>query len=179
MRRIYDSEALRRDDGPFSPNERESDEQPQAMQSIPSTKLSNSLVPLWLRFRAISVEVSTPHSEYPVDAGVPFSITMKNSMPFPITIPTSSPLLWTWDVDDVQEASHVQLRDPPAEERGFRFDRGERKRFTRRWQQKFRVSNSEWESAALGKYTIGAGINIENADKKGLYDETTIRIVQE
>jgi hypothetical protein len=179
MRRIYDSGALCRDDGPFTPTEGDTEERPQSMRSIDSSAWSRRLVPNWLRHRAISIDVSTPRTEYAAGDAVPFTVTMKNAMPFPITLRAVSPVLWTWDVDGVREASHVSLRDPPEEERGFAFERGERKRFTRRWQQMFRVSDSEWERAGPGEYTVGAGINVDNAAEKGLYAETTVRVVEE
>jgi hypothetical protein len=178
MRRIYDSPAVTRDDGDsFSPNERE-DVRPQAMRSVPGTALSRLLVPDWLRYRAVSVSVSTPRTEYPAGEPVPFRVEMKNAMPFPVEIPTRSPVLWTWTVDGLPEASRIS-RDPPAERRGFRFDRGERKRFARRWRGYFRVSESEWEPADPGEYAIGAGLNVEDAAAKGLADEVTVRLVPE
>lgn len=177
MRRIYESGALRRDDDePFSPREREESVTQQAMRSVDSTGLSRLVVPNWLRHRAISIDVSTPQSTYPTDVAVPFRVTMRNAMPFPITITTESPILWSWEVDGVTEASHVPLHDPPDERRGFRFDRGERKQFRKRWQQRFRVADDEWESADPGTYTIGSGLNVENPAEKGLYDETTVTI---
>lgn len=179
MRRIYESGALRRDDDRFTPSERDSPDRPQAMRSVNGTALSRRLVPDWVRRRAISVEVSTPRAEFSLGEPVPFRVTMGNSMPFPIVFRTNSPLPWTWEVDGVSEASHVSLRDPPEESGEFRFGRGERKRFTKRWEQMFRVSESEWEPVGLGEYTIGAGFNVENASKKGLYDETTVRVVPE
>ncbi len=178
MRRIYESEALRRDGEPFTPNERD-DARPQAMRSINATALSRLFVPRWLRYRAISIEVSTPRTEYPAGVGIPFRVTMRNAMPFPLTISTRSPVLWTWNVDGVTEASHVSLRDPPEERGTFRFGRGERKRFHKRWDGMFRVSATEWEPAEPGTYTIGAGLNLEGALEHGLYAETTIRIVPE
>lgn len=180
MRRIYESDALRRDDDEaFAPSEREASHRLQAMRSIDSTALSDRLVPGGLRRRAIAVEVSTPRSEYAVGEAVPFSVTMKNPLPFPITIPTTSPVLWTWNVDGEREASRVSVHEPPDEPGEFRFDRGERKEFRKRWTQMFRVSDAEWEPAGPGEYAIGAGINVEDAADGGLYDETTIRVVSE
>lgn len=180
MRRIYESDALSRDDDePFSPNEEDASGRPQAIPWIDSTRLSRLLVPKQLRYRAIGIDVSTPRTEFPVGEPVPFTVTMKNAMPFPVTIPTLSPLLWTWDVDGVPEASHVALRDPPDERGSFRFDRGERKRFRKRWTGMFRVSDSEWEPVDPGEYTIGAGLNVDDSAVEGLYDETTIRLVPE
>lgn len=180
MRRIYESDALgRNDDDQFSPNERDAADRLQSMRSVSGTTLSRRLVPHWLRHRAISVEVSTPRIEYSPGEAVPFRVTMGNSMPFPITFRTISPLLWTWHVDGVAEASHVPLRDPPDESGEFRFGRGERKRFTKRWEQMFRVSEGEWKPAGPGEYTIGAWLNVEDPAEKELYGETTVRVVPE
>ncbi|MDL5363755.1 hypothetical protein [Halalkalicoccus sp. NIPERK01] len=176
MRRIYESEALHRDDDRFTPAERRSGEL-QAMRSVNGTALSRRLVPYWLRHRAVSVEVSTPRTEYALGDPVPFRVTMRNSMPFPIALRTRSPRVWTWSVYGVTDASRVSLRDPPDEPGEFRFDRGERKRFTKRWEQAFRVSASEWERAGPGEFTIGAGLNVDDAKGKGLYDEVAVRIV--
>lgn len=181
MRRIYESEAIHRDDEDgFVPGERrDRSNRPLAMRMFPSTWLSRTLVPGWLRNRSIAVDVSTPREEYPIGVDVPFVVTMKNVMPFPITLPTRSAVLWTWDIDGVTEASHVRLRDPPTDKHGFRFERGERKSFRKRWTQTFRVSRSEWEPVSTGEYTIGAGLNVDDSAEKGLYSQTTVRIVEE
>lgn len=177
MRRIYESGALHRDDEDgFSPNERHRNTRLQAMRSVNATALSNRLVPSRLRCRAISIDVSTPRAEFSAGEPIPFRVTMSNAMPFPITFRTRSPVRWTWDVDGASEATRVPLRDPPDEPGELRFGRGERKRFEKRWNQLFRVSGSEWERAEPGSYTIGAGLNVERATEKGLYDETTVRI---
>lgn len=178
MRRIYESDALHRDDDDqFAPNRRRSESTLQAMRSVNSTALSRWLVPDGIRRRAVSVDVSTPRTEFALGATVPFRVTMRNAMPFPITFRTRSPVLWTWDVDGVTEASRVSMRDPPDEPGELRFGRGERKRFERRWEQLFRVSPSEWEGVEPGEYTIGAGLNVDGAREKGLYDEATVRVV--
>jgi len=177
MRRIYESRAVTRDDeDQFTPGEREDDPKPQAMRSVPGNLLSRLLVPNAVRYRAVSVDVSTPRERFPEGATIPFTVTMKNTMPFPVEIPTRSPILWNWAVDGVTEAAHVPLHDPPEETRGFRFDRGERKRFRQRWDQLFQVSETEWEDAGPGEYSIGAGLNVDSAERKGLYDETTVRV---
>jgi hypothetical protein len=179
MRRIYQSDAVHRDDDePLAPNERE-ESGPQSFRSIDTRGLTRWIVPARLRHWSVSIDVSTPRSEFPAGATVPFAVTMKNAMPFPVTIATRSRLLWQWDVDGVPEASRVDLRDVPEGEAAFEFDRGERKQFRRRWNGMFRLSGGEWEPATPGEYTIGAGINVADAAEKGLYDEATVRIVPE
>lgn len=179
MRRIYESRALHRDDEePHAPGEQD-DYGPQAMRSVDGSAWSRRLVPNRLRYRAVSVAIETPGSEFHPGETVPFRVTMKNSMPFPVTIETRSPVLWTWHVDGVEEAAHVPLQDPPAESGGFHFDRGETKQFTRRWRQSFKVSESEWEPADPGEYTLGAALNVADAEAKGLTAETTVRLLAE
>lgn len=180
MRRIYESSAIDRDDeDPFRPSKRDENKEHQAMRTIPSTHLSRLLIPYRFRYWAISVDVATPREEYTVGEYVSFAVTLKNKMPFPIVIPVRSPIPWHWEVDGHVEASHVEVRDPPQEAQGYRFGRGERKQFFRQWHGMFRVSRSEWEPAEPGEYTIGAGINTDNAREKGLYDETTVTLVPE
>lgn len=176
MRRIYESAALRRDDEePFAP--READLRPAAMRSVPSGPLSRLVVPYWLRYRAISVDVSTPRAEYPVGAGVPFSVTLRNRLPIPVTVPVESPVPWTWHVDGLTQASRVASH--PAGRAGFRFDRGERKRFDRRWSGMVRVAEDEWEPAGPGEYAVGVALAVPDAAARGLADETVVELVSD
>lgn len=181
MRRIYDSEALRRDDEePHSPRERRRrGAVPQSITSLNASALSDWLLPHRLRHRAIAVEISTPREEYAVGEAVPFAVTMRNRLPVPVTIETASPLLWTWHVDGDEEASQVPQHDPPSTPGEFAFDRGERKEFRRRWSGLFRISETEWEPASPGEYVVGAAINVTNAAACGLAAETTVRVVPE
>lgn len=179
MRRIYESGAIdRNNEEPFHPNERDTNDEPQAMRTIPSTYLSRLLVPHRIRNWAISVSVDTPRDEFTTDEQISFAVTMKNKLPIPVTLPVRSPIPWIWEVDGLTEASRVEIRNPPDEERGFRFSRGERRTQYRQWDGMIRISRSEWEPAEIGEHTIGAGINIDGAKDKGLYDETTINIVR-
>jgi hypothetical protein len=174
MRRIYESGALERDDeSPFVPGGRD-DVEPQAMRSVDATAWSRRLVPDWLRTRAVSVDIEAP-TRVPADAPVPFVVTMRNAAPFPVTVVTRSPKPWEWYVDGVPAASHV-ASDPPDEPRGFRFGRGETKRFRHRWDRTFQVADREWESADPGEYTISVRLNVAEADRKGLADETTVHV---
>lgn len=179
MRRIYESSALRRDDSdPFSPTERSTTDRPRAMRSVPAGWLSRKLVPDWLRHRSVEVSIETQHTEYPYKSPIPFRVEFRNRMPFPITITTRSAILWLWEVDGLPEASHVSLDSPPAESEGLKLDRGARVRIVREWDGMFRVSPTEWERAAPGEYTLSARLNVDDAERKGLYDETVVRILE-
>ncbi len=177
MRRIYESNALRREDGPFTPGEQEESSRPKRNGDSDASRFSRLFVPDRLAELSISVSVSTDRETYPVGVPIPFTVTMKNAMPFSVSIPTASPVLWNWSVDGVTEASRVALRDPPEEPDVFGFARGERKQFQKRWPQAFRVSDREWEYVSPGTYTIGAEVNVADPVGSGLYDETTIEIV--
>ncbi|ELZ48279.1 hypothetical protein C464_07375 [Halorubrum coriense DSM 10284] len=178
MRRIYESNALHRDDEEaHAPSKKERKTKLQALRSVPSSTLSDFLIPRRFRHLPVSVDVETPDDEYETGEPIPFRVTLRNRLPVPISIPTRSPLLWRWTVDGNVEAAEVSVRDPPDEEGQLSFDRGERKEFRKRWDQLFRVSESEWEPAAAGTHTIGVAINATDAEERGLTDETTVRIV--
>ncbi|WP_248516412.1 hypothetical protein [Salinarchaeum laminariae] len=178
MRRIYESSAIQRDDDDsFVPNERDVDVEPQAMRSIDGDLLSRHLIPYWLRYRAIAVDVSTQREEYSQGDPVTFAITLRNRFPFPVTIPTASRIAWTWSIDGLNEASEVATNHAPEQKHGFRFGRGERKRFTRTWEQSFRVGPRDWERAEPGEYTIRAGLNVEDATDS-VADETVVTITE-
>lgn len=178
MRRLYESRAVKRDDDDqFTPSDhRDRDADPQALRHVPGTRLSRLLVPNRLRYRAISVNIETRRDEYDEGTAISFVVTMHNGFPIPIEVPTLSPVLWTWAVDGATNASRVDLRNPPQETRGFRFDRGERKQFKKTWDQRFRVSESRWERARPGEYVLSAALNIDSPQENGLYDESTVRI---
>lgn len=176
MRRIYESDALNRDDeDPFRPGKDDEKQRPQAAKTLPATTLSNWLVPRWLRYKAVTVSVSTPRSVYEQGDPIPITIRMHNSLPFPITLRTRSRRAWSWEVDGHKDAS--QVPEKPTQEGGeFVFDRGEHKRFKRTWHQMFQVSSSEWEQAATGDYAITAAVNVDTTDQRTLADQTTVRI---
>lgn len=180
MRRIYESDALERDDEqPFTPGEREESPSPQAMRSVPSGFLSKLFLPMRVRDWGISVTIETRDARYATGTSVPFRVTMKNSLPVPVTIPVRSPVLWTWAVNGDRNASRLPSEEPSDEPRGFHFDRGERKRFHREWNGMFRVSRSEWEPAPPGKYTLSVRCNVDEARERDLADRTTITLFDE
>ncbi len=178
MRRIYESDAITRDDeDTFTPNERDTDNKPQSFRSLNAAAWSDRLLPHSLRCRAVSVRLSVPRREFEQGGTVPFRVMMKNRLPLPVTIRTVSPLLWSWSVDGYEDGSKVSLNNPPDESARLHFDRGETLRFERNWSQMFRVSEREWEPAEPGEYTLRAQINVDSKKDRNLADETTIEIV--
>lgn len=176
MRRIYESNALSRDDDdPFSPAERNERARPSAARSIPAERLSRVLVPQRLRCRAIDVSLSTPDDTFARGEPVPFLVEFHNVLPFPVSLKTRSPLLWSWSVDGHREADRT-AKAPPDGEGRLVFGRGERKRFHRRWTGLFRVSSAEWEEADRGEYTLSARINVAGPAQAAVTTTATIRI---
>lgn len=178
MRRIYESDALSRDDDDsFSPKEQDDDTSPQAFRSINASVWSDYFVPHRLRCWVVSVGLSTAKEEFEQDEHIPFRVTMKNRVPVPVSIKTSSKILWEWAVDGHSRAEHISLRDIPQETSKFQLDRSETVRFTKTWDQMFRVTEREWEPASPGEYTLQVGINVVGENDYGLTDETRIRIL--
>ncbi|RQG99924.1 hypothetical protein [Natrarchaeobius oligotrophus] len=172
MRRIYDSDALERDDDdPFRPSGRDEP----ASRSIDWAAFSHAFVPVGLRTRAIDVGVSTNRTVYEVGQPVRIEFEFRNRLPFPIAIPTDSPNVWTWAVDDASEADAVS-RTVPDRSAAFSFARGERKRFRRTWCQRIRVDDDEWQPVGPGTYALEVRISREDAHERGLVDRTTIEI---
>lgn len=178
MRRIYESDALSRDDDDsFSPKEQDDDTSPQAFRSINASVWSDHFVPHRFRCWAVSVSLSTPKEEFERDEHVPFRVTMENRLPMPVSIKTSSKILWQWAVNGHRRAERVSLRDIPKETSKFQLDRGETVRFTKAWDQMFRITEREWEPASPGEYTLQVGINVVGESDYNLTDETKIRIL--
>lgn len=176
MRRIYESEALKSDDDPLSPRERERDTKPQSFRSISGSAWSDRLLPHRVRRWAVTVDISTPSRDFERGSAVPFQLTLKNRLPVPVTVETVSPRLWRWAVDGHTSASHLSLESPPAETNKLRLDRGERRRIRRNWSGMFRISKREWKPAERGEHTIRVAVNVEDPDSANLADETTVSL---
>ena len=174
MRKIYESRALERDsDDPFTPNEAGSDDR--RWRTINWAAFSHALIPVGLRDRAISVTLDTPKETYAPGEPIPLAVTIRNHLPFPISLTTRSPVRWTWSVDGVREADQTPV-EAPDEPARFDFHRSERKTFNRVWHQRIRDPDGVWERVPRGEYTLCAWVNVDAETTRGLNDETTIRI---
>jgi hypothetical protein len=177
MRRIYESDALERDDDePLAPRERQRETKPQSFRSISGSAWSDRLLPHKLRRWAVTVEITAPDQPIPQGEDVPFQIALRNRLPMPVTIRTDSPRLWTWAVDGVQSASRVSLDRPSTEANKLKLDRGERRTIRRNWSGMFRVSKRQWEQADRGEHTIRAAVNVADPEADNLADETTVSL---
>jgi hypothetical protein len=87
MRRIYESDALERDDdAPMHPREKKREHEPQSFRYIDSAAWSNRLVPHAIRRRAITVDIATPSGPFDQGEDIPFRVTMDNRLPMPRTL---------------------------------------------------------------------------------------------
>lgn len=171
MRRIYDSEALRRDDGdPFVPNGRRDG----GGGHVDWHNLSHALLPAALRPWAVTVAVETDRETYAPDDPVRFRVTFRNRLPVPVTLVARTPRRWSWSLDGLPNASAVP-ESVPDERTRFRFDRGETKRFHRRWDQRIQVADREWRPADRGEHTLAVGVDaVDGTDR--LAASTTFHI---
>lgn len=173
MRRIYESRALEYDDeDPHAPKRRGDDDP--GPRTVDWEAASHALLPGRVRSWAVDVDVETDRSVYGVDDPVRFEVRFANRLPFPVTLRTTSPVPWTWSVDGLPEASHVD--DHPEESGLFRFGRSERKVFRRNWRQRIQTTPSRWEAADRGEHTLGVTVNVPGAAGRGLQAETTFRL---
>lgn len=170
---IYDSEAVTRsDEDPFVPR----GSKKRRSRTINWDAFSHALMPMALRNRAIDVRVETDQPAYDPGEDVHFRVQFRNRIPFPVLLPTASPIMWHWAIDDRPKASDVPEPEPPGGKRLLRFRRSETKSFTRRWQQQFKVAEDQWDPAEPGEYTLSAWINVPDAEARTLFAETTIEI---
>jgi hypothetical protein len=173
MRRIYESEAIQRDnDDPFVPGE--DDESRSRSRSLNWDNASHAFMPNALRSRAIDVSVQTNAETYERDETVHFHVEFRNKYPVPVSLTTTTPVPWTWDIDGLEQASKVP--DEMPDERGlFQFQRSERKTFSRRWTQRFQETKTEWSPAEPGEYRLTVRINAAHGGDR-LQDSVDFRI---
>lgn len=182
MRRIYESDAIHRDQSdPFTPKtngaERAESRSTSASNSaIDWGNLSHAILPLGIRDRAIAVDIEANRDVYTGGESVHFRVVLRNRLPFPVTLRTQTPVLWSWAVDGLDRASRVTEFEPPDRAGVLSFARSETKVFTRTWPRRIRESAERWESVVPGRYTLSAWINVENARNRGLFAETSVRI---
>ena len=172
MRRIYESDALHRDDAdPHSPRERDGTPK---YRSLNWRAASHALLPVRLRRWAIDVEIETPKETYAVDEPIDLRVRFRNRLPVPVTLRTESPVPWHWAVDGHVEA-RVEPPDEPDDRSAFDFARSETKTFTRRWPQRLKTGDRTWEAVEPGEYTLSVSVNDDDAGGR-LSAETTVRV---
>ncbi|ARS88930.1 hypothetical protein [Natrarchaeobaculum aegyptiacum] len=151
-------------------------ERPDRSRTVDFGALSHAFLPERLRTRAITVTIETDRDCYRTGESVTLTVTLENRLPIPVRLRTESPVGWHWSVDGHPEGSAVAR--PASDRTGvISFARGERKRFRRRWPQRVRVSDHEWDAADPGRHTLEARIDRPDADARGLVDRTTLEIV--
>jgi len=177
MRRIYESEALRRGEEPHGPSDGDDDA---AGNRLPSMLdwggVSKLVVPTPLRDRSIAVDVETDRETYAPGDPVGIRIVMRNRAPVPIAIRTPTPVRWDWSIDGVRQDARAADVDPPDRREYLTFARSETKAFSRTWRQTFKTGTSEWTDADEGRYEIAAFVDVDDPAERGLYASTEIEI---
>lgn len=174
VRRIYESDAVVRDDDPHTPSEREDDDP--GPRTIDWANASHALLPIRVRDWAITVDVETSRERYAVGEPVDLRVRFRNRLPFSVQLRTATPVRWQWAVDGIDGASVVERGTTPNGRGTFSFTRSERKTFTRTWNQSIQRTAREWEPVAPGEHTISARVNVPDAETRGLTAETTVHI---
>lgn len=150
-------------------------ERPDRSRTLDLGALGHALLPERLRTRAISVSIDTDCDRYRPGEPVTIEITLENRLPLPVRLRTTSPVGWHWRVDEYREGSAVS--GPHSDRTGvISFDRGECKRFRRRWPQRIRVRDREWKPVEPGSYTLEARLDRPDAEARGLVDRTELEI---
>ncbi len=173
MRDVLETNAVRRDDSdPFVPGE---DGGRRSRSAFDWPNVSHALMPTRLRDRAVSVSIRTNKPRYDPEETVHFRVSMANRIPFPVSLKTRSPVLWSWAVEGVEQATRLG-EDRPDEPGLLRFGRSERKTFERRWSQRIQDLDGRWTPVEAGEYELSAWINVDGADGRGLADATTVTV---
>lgn len=175
MRDVHDTEAVHRDDGdPFVPGDDDGRGR-RSHSPFDWHNVSHALMPRSLRDRAVSVSVRTNKRAYALEEPVHFRMNLTNRIPFPVTLRTRTPVLWSWAVDGVERATRLP-EEQPDEPGLLRFGRSERKTFERRWSQRIRDRQGRWVPVERGEYELTARVNVADAADRGLTDRTTFRV---
>jgi hypothetical protein len=173
MRRLYESEAVERDDEDvFVPRSTSK----KGRSTLDWDKLSHALLPMSLRLQAITVAIETGADASEPGESVPFRVSMHNRYPIPVVLRTPTPVRWTWALDGVERASHVSPGEPPERATLFSFAGRETKTFERTWSGKIRRTEAEWETPEPGEHTLAAWIDVEDPEGGGLRAETTVEL---
>jgi len=174
VRRIYDSDAVVRDDDPHTPRER--DEGRGSRSHVDWGNLSHALMPVRLRHLAVDVSVTTDRASIAPGDPVDVEVRLRNRLPFPVRLRTASPVLWKWAVDGVVEASEYDEGPAPEGTGVLSFGRSETKTFHRRWTGHVRRSERTWEPVEAGEHTVAAWVNVDDPAARGLRADTTVTV---
>ena len=124
------------------------------------------VVPDWLVHRAVTIEVTPERREYELDTPVRFTVTIRNRLPVPVTLPTPKLRLWGWAIDGEVEATdeRVYSSDTPGR---HALDAKETIRVEQTWNGRFERSGagpngrSEWVLPEPGTHELSVFIATE------------------
>lgn len=182
MRRIYESDALHRDDDPHSPSEVEPSSPGPGIRGNRNRSLVNwgryadAVLPSSWRDRAIEVTVETDRDVYQADEPVHIGVRLRNRLPLPVTIRTPTRRRWDWAIDGAPRAAREEFEPAPGDPADLAFRRSETKTFERTWRRRFRTAADRWSPANPGRYAVSAYVAVEEPDARGLAAATEIEL---
>jgi len=138
------------------------------------TDAVSRVVPQWLARRAVTIEVATDRTTYGAGDPVGITVRIRNRLPLPIEVVTTTRQRWGWRVDDVLEATDEQryLRDEPT---AVAFRAGETKTVTVTWNGYFRRKGPDGLDRSVpadqGEHTISAFLPI--TDPRPAHEDST------
>lgn len=136
------------------------------------------IIPKRVARRAVTVEVETDQTEYARGEPVAITVRLRNRLPAPVELETTTRRRWGWRVDGVLEASDERryVREEPGVI-GFRA--GETKVATATWNGRFRRERETGLDRSVlaepGDHTVSAFVPVPDADERH-EDATHIQI---
>ncbi|XVH32418.1 hypothetical protein ACNS7O_04325 [Haloferacaceae archaeon DSL9] len=130
------------------------------------TRGLRALVPQWLGRRALAVGIETDRDVYEREDPIEITIRIRNRLPLPIVVETTTQQTWLWAVDGLPAASDevVYRSETPG---GLELRGGETKAISRTWDGRFkRVGDrTRWEAAEPGDHSISARVAVAPTPK--------------
>ncbi|WP_281195190.1 hypothetical protein [Halorubrum sp. F4] len=136
------------------------------------------VVPGRLARRAVTLEVETGRTEYARGEPVEITVRLRNRLPVPVELETTTRRQWGWRVDDVLEASD-ERRYVRSEPGAVGFRAGETKVATTTWNGHFRRENETGLDRSVpadrGEHVVSAFLAVADPEPHH-EDSTRIRI---
>lgn len=124
------------------------------------------VVPDRLARWAVTLTLTVPDGPYDVGDPVPFTVTIHNRLPVPVSVATPRLRLWAWAVDGQVEATDEATFASDTEGE-LTLDGRETKRLVREWNGRFERTGagpngrSEWVLADPGVHELSAFVATE------------------
>jgi hypothetical protein len=136
------------------------------------------IVPGWLARRAVTLAVETDRTKYARGDPVEITVRLRNRLPVPVELETTTRRQWGWRVDGVLEATD-ERRYVRADSGAVGFRAGETKVATATWNGRFRREGGTGLDRSVpadrGEHTISAFLAVADPEPHH-EDSTRVRI---